>query len=144
MNKHLVNNTCNVMCNTCTATTYILYPFRTLLQASTDMHLLLQHAINHLKFSTCSKCQYYMHHNPSTVKPVLRDPCWERLSVLKHHIFLAEGPTFQYNWTCHQRPPVLRERPYINGQWGGLSRQVLPYIHEVGNKVSVSPPESIT
>ncbi len=41
-------------------------------------------------------------------------------------IFLP-GPTFEYNWTCHQRPPVLRD--YIYHQWGGLSRQVLLYSH---------------
>ena len=32
-----------------------------------------------------------------TVKPVLRDDCHERPPVLKDHIFLAEGSTFQCN-----------------------------------------------
>ncbi len=43
----------------------------------------------------------------SKVEPVFRDHCHERPPGLKYHTFLAEGPTFQYNWTCHQRPPVL-------------------------------------
>ena len=30
-----------------------------------------------------------------TVKHFLRDHCYERPPVLKNHIFLAEGPTFQ-------------------------------------------------
>ena len=85
----------------------------------------------------------------STVKPVLRDHCCERPSVLKIHIFLGEGSTFQYsqlnlspkttclerrhmservvlkdtflggytfqyNWTCHQRPPVLRDHRSVS------------------------------
>ncbi len=33
----------------------------------------------------------------STVKPVLRDHCQERPTVLTDHTFLAEGPTIQYN-----------------------------------------------
>ena len=41
---------------------------------------------------------------------------------LKNHVFLAEGPTFQCNWACHQRSPALRDH-----KWGGLSRQVLLY-----------------
>ena len=41
------------------------------------------------------------------VKPILRDHCHESPPVLTDHIFSAEGPTFHYNWTCHQRPPVL-------------------------------------
>ncbi len=40
-------------------------------------------------------------------EPVLRDYSHERPLVLKDQIFLA-GSTFQCNWTCHQRPPVLR------------------------------------
>ncbi len=47
--------------------------------------------------------------NISAVKPVLRDHCHERQSVLKDQIFLP-GPTFQCNWTCHQRPPILKDR----------------------------------
>ncbi len=53
-----------------------------------------------------------------TVKPILRDHCHERPPVLKDHIFLAEGPTFQYNWICHQRPPVLQDQ--WCGQWGAF------------------------
>ena len=35
---------------------------------------------------------------------------WETTCFKKDHIFLAQGSTFQYNWTCHQlRPPVLRD-----------------------------------
>ncbi len=37
----------------------------------------------------------------NTVKHVLRD-----------HALLAEH-TFQYNWTCHQRPPVLRDHIFV-------------------------------
>ncbi len=44
-----------------------------------------------------------------TVKPVLRDHCQERPPVLKDPIFLAEGPTFQCNWTWRERPPVFRD-----------------------------------
>ncbi len=45
---------------------------------------------------------------------------------MKDHMFLAEGPTFQYYWTCHQRPPAF-VRAYLYGQWGGLSRHVVLY-----------------
>ncbi len=38
----------------------------------------------------------------NTVQSVLRDHCHERPPVLKDLIFLAEGPTFQCNWTCHK------------------------------------------
>ncbi len=38
-----------------------------------------------------------------TVKPVSRPP------FLTDHTFLAQGSTFQYNWTCHRRPPVLTD-----------------------------------
>ncbi len=37
---------------------------------------------------------------------------WPVLDMLKDDIFLAEGPTFQYSWTCHQSPPVLKS-PYF-------------------------------
>ena len=40
---------------------------------------------------------------PYTVKPILREHCHERPPVLKDHLFLTEGPAFQYNW-----PTVLR------------------------------------
>ena len=45
----------------------------------------------------------------STVKPVSRDHCHESPPVMKDHIFLASEPTFQRNWTCCQRPSVLRD-----------------------------------
>ncbi len=48
-----------------------------------------------------------------TVKPVLRDHCHDRQSVLKDHILLAEGPTFHCNWTFQQRPPVLRDHIFF-------------------------------
>ncbi len=53
--------------------------------------------------------------------------CQERPPVLGDQVFLAEVPTFQCtgNWTCHQRPPVLR--PHFYAQLGGLSRQVPLY-----------------
>ena len=62
-----------------------------------------------------------------TVKPVLRDHCDERPTVLTDHIFLA-GPPFQYNWTCHQRPPSW-QTIFFCGQWGALSRRVL--LHKI-------------
>ena len=39
---------------------------------------------------------------------------WET-TVLKNEIFVAEGPTYQRNWTwaCHQRPPVLWDHIFI-------------------------------
>ncbi len=49
----------------------------------------------------------------SVVKAVLTDHCHERPPVLKDHIFLVEGPTFQCNWACHQRPPVLRDQIFM-------------------------------
>ncbi len=42
-----------------------------------------------------------------TVEPVLRDH--EKLFCLEIWYFSAEGPIFQCNWTCHQRPPVLKD-----------------------------------
>ncbi len=49
------------------------------------------------------------------MNPALRDHCHESLSVFKDHIhvFLAEGPTFQCNRTCHQRPLVWRYHTYM-------------------------------
>ncbi len=46
--------------------------------------------------------------------PYLRGHCHERdhLSWKTTH-FLAKGSTFQYNWTCHQRPPVLRDHIFV-------------------------------
>ncbi len=49
-------------------------------------------------------------HNTLNRTAILTEHCHERPPVLKDQIFLAEGPTFQCNWTsCHQRPPVLRD-----------------------------------
>ncbi len=47
--------------------------------------------------------------------PAQRNVSWETTPmidhlVLKDHIFLAEDPAFQCNWTCHQRPLVLRDQ----------------------------------
>ena len=38
-----------------------------------------------------------------TVKLILKDHYHERPPVLKDQIFMVEIPTFQCNWTCHQR-----------------------------------------
>ncbi len=43
----------------------------------------------------------------NTVKPVLKEDYHKRPPVLKDHIFMAEGPTFQYISTCHKWLPVL-------------------------------------
>ena len=55
---------------------------------------------------------------------------WETTAMRDHHIFLTEGPTFQFTWTCHQRPPVLKDRICFV-QWGGLSKRttatVIPF-----------------
>ncbi len=40
----------------------------------------------------------------NTVKSAWTDHCHQRPPVLKDQVFLAEGPKFQCNWTCHQRP----------------------------------------
>ncbi len=51
----------------------------------------------------------------SYVKKTYSETClkrplpWETTCLLKDHIFVAESSTFQYNWTCHQRSPVLRD-----------------------------------
>ncbi len=48
----------------------------------------------------CHTYKYYKQgfiNLPSTVEPVLRDHCHERPPILKDPIFLAEGPTFQWN-----------------------------------------------
>ena len=70
------------------------------------------------------KCLIVLQWNLSWETTGMRD----HLSWKTTHWFLAEGPTFQYNWTCHQRPP---ERPhFLWYQWGGVStcsRQVLLY-----------------
>ncbi len=29
------------------------------------------------------------------------------------HTILAEGPTFQYNWACHQSTPVLTDHIFV-------------------------------
>ncbi len=47
----------------------------------------------------------------------LRDHCLERPPVLKDHTFLAEGLTFQCNWTCHQRPHVLTDHIFVANGW---------------------------
>ncbi len=64
--------------------------------SSTQWHIL------HWTFVT-----FVLHHYYDTVKPVLKDHCCERPPVLKDQIFLSESPTFQCNWTCPNRPPVL-------------------------------------
>ncbi len=42
---------------------------------------------------------------------------WQTTDMRDHlswrTIFLAEGPTFQCNWTCHQRPPALRDHIFM-------------------------------
>ncbi len=52
------------------------------------------------------------------VKSVLRDHCHERPPVLIDHTIFAEGPTFQYNWTCAPETNCL-DRTQFCGQWGG-------------------------
>ncbi len=37
---------------------------------------------------------------------------WET-TCIKRPQFLAEVPTFQHNWTCHQRPPVLTDHIFV-------------------------------
>ncbi len=54
--------------------------------------------------------QYAFH---PTVEPILRGHCHERPPVFKDQIFLAEGATFQCNWTSYQRPPVLRDHIFM-------------------------------
>ncbi len=39
-----------------------------------------------------------------------------RPPVLRDQIFQAEGPTIQYNWTCHQRPPSWETLLWPMGQ----------------------------
>ena len=40
---------------------------------------------------------------------------WET-TAMTDHLSLVDGPTFQYNWTCHQKPPVLRDHIFmVNG-----------------------------
>ncbi len=51
--------------------------------------------------------------NYTTGKLVLREHWHGRPPVLKDQIFLAEGPTFQCNWPCHQTRPVLRDHNYM-------------------------------
>ena len=47
---------------------------------------------------------------------------WETTAMRDHlswkttHFF-AEGPTLQYNWTCHQRPHVLRDNILLLKGW---------------------------
>ncbi len=56
-----------------------------------------------------------------TVTPVLKGHCPERPHVLKDQIFLADGPTFQCNWTCHQGPPpgsIWPKRPHFMAKCG--------------------------
>ncbi len=62
----------------------------------------------------------------STVKSALRDHCHERPLVLMDHYFLAESPTFQCKWTCHQRPPVRGHAFLPNG--GSLSKLLYCFI----------------
>ncbi len=42
---------------------------------------------------------------------------WETTALRDHlltdHIFLAEGPTFHYKWTCHQRSHVLTDHIFV-------------------------------
>ncbi len=37
---------------------------------------------------------------------------WETTCLYRPHI-LASEPTFQYNWTCHQRPPLLTNHIFV-------------------------------
>ena len=48
-----------------------------------------------------------------SVKLIWSDHLHERPPVLKDHTFLAERPTFRYNWACHQRPPVLTDHIFV-------------------------------
>ncbi len=53
----------------------------------------------------------YIHVVYTTVKTVFRDHCHERPPVLDHTILV--GPTFQHNWTCHQRPRALTDHIFV-------------------------------
>ena len=48
-----------------------------------------------------------------TVKPVMKDHCHERPPVLTDHAFLAERPTFQYNWTCQQKDHLSWQTTFL-------------------------------
>ncbi len=48
----------------------------------------------------------------NTMGPALRDYCHVRPPVLNDHTLLA-GPTFQCNWTCHQRLALLRNHMFM-------------------------------
>ncbi len=61
----------------------------------------------HKSFAKCSHNKLLIQWNLSWETTAMRPP------VLTDHTILAEGPTFQYNWTCHQRPPVLTDHIFV-------------------------------
>ncbi len=59
------------------------------------------------------------------LKHVLRDHCHEKPYVLKEHIYLAEGPTFQCKLnlssktTCLERPYFVVNQSVLKGSFSG-------------------------
>ncbi len=50
----------------------------------------------------------------NTVESLRRDTCCERLPVFKDHTSDSlRGSTFQCTWTCHQRPPLLKDHIFM-------------------------------
>ena len=48
------------------------------------------------------------------MKPVLRDHCYETPPVWQTtHFWQGLHLIFQYNWTCHRRPPVLTDHIFV-------------------------------
>ncbi len=65
--------------------------------------------------------------------------CLERPLPCGHLCFkrphtLAEGTTFQYNWTCHQRPPDLLHQIFMSNGWsfkkGSTVYECIPHIKQ--------------
>ena len=106
------------------------------------------HSRNYVRLGVCnimkpwSRCciRKSSHMNENTIRkaasgtqPLLTPPSHERpLRPWEDHIFLAEGSTFQRNWTCQERPSVLRRHILWLTGWSFKNRfyHKIAYIQE--------------
>ena len=103
--------TANKVAGACKAVTSLLQvSFRFRITAAVDLHVTevaqdstCNHS-NKTKHVLHQQMQFGHQNRLDTVKPVLRDHCHGGSPVLRVRMFLAEGPTLQWNSTSHQRP----------------------------------------
>ncbi len=81
-------------------------------------------SIDSLGQATCTHLKQFDKQHVKTLHVQWNQP-WERNAMrppaLKDHKLLADGPTFQCNWTRYQTPSALRDHSFMVN-WGGFSK----------------------